>query len=1433
MAAQPEEEAQNSGLKLPKLSVKNAPVREERRSKETSEFLCPRRGAQWKETFYEKVQQRALRLQQTKVEQFQACKAEEEKFKKNEPLDWLSKEWFNDEKATRDTRAYLLDKLLPTLVPGVEKLLMEVERKKVLDTSTDPPKFDPIHFLGEYLMRHNPQFDVSARPGPYLRGMKMVMEELKTEVPDTALNRLARMKSEVKKKREQREQVERIKSQVTEMRKEALAVQFKEWTLDVSGRIPLALVQSALRSFLDVVSSASPGAGREIYNRKLEMIDTLEEKVNEEKFIEYVHSYIQNFTSDMFQGFLKHLCQCADELQDMVRHNTWRQMFTDLFLDCSHGKVGLLDRQRILALLEDFYESSPVLAKRGFQNPRQWPIMELQEIELAEFWGDFSDGQIASAESRETFAWPQTEVSKGETLPPEPLPSSGPATDKPMEESEWPEATPDETENLEQVGTSESVTSSIHTEEPGLTVKLSETILTPAHEEVNTVSEENPAGEGQVSQKRSCATTETEETTLSPSPQTPNTLLREELGEVSQEDAKGGTTVAEPSSSDEDATFSHETALSEAAGIDQQPDAGSPGSSKNPFSEPASGASQEKLSVAEEPSKPVPGSDSEDQHIIWDREPGSEGQLGQEEYALSLEPTGAVPVPVPTPEVENNVAEEGGEAGLSLAASKPDAEEEAAVLGKETPAGREGYAEAHVTPSESQQSRENVLQAGDASLPHEQDQRKDPSHSPRQEAFEEASQEMDEIPWSGDLLTSNLSFGYSSYGDQIPEDWNNENSRFPDLRMIMAEIQTRGASRAKSAFDQSCLNLPQFVQLMETFVGEDTSLPTVKRLVAFIKRGYIQTEEEKLEQLEKVHRESLLARRKLLVEALFEKWDNEGSGFLDLKEVDSVLCMFKEGMEKEALKKAKKHFHSSRQQPSGAARLSPKEFQTYLELVVSELTGNEDEVLENMVEFLTVSVERTHVERLRGSARMKWLLNIQHAAETSGTSMEPVYKAVFRALSQDGEAHGNNKKISAYIALLEKNRLSPERGNILLRYVACTAEDAPYVLNQTLHTDMKGVSFVAVEEGKPIHVPRVQLHGNIHFWNCSRPEEERKGSFLVLPLQDSRWRVFGILGLDTLQDQCEQTIFLTHEISFYQMCDYTLCKMMTTDHSGQIEIHSPPTLVSRKENIFRGYLFKCADSSGVISACVYGEHHTAVPLREPSGETLGVFDLITGLYQGLPPPEHKDLQAMLKMVQAACSELLRESAGERGPSYVLEAEHVADVRCAGVLFHRLMLQDLRECVQKLSPKSFAEIKSYVEPPAVVHNILKAVLLLFYPQWKGSEKTENWSQCALKLDGDLIQKICCFDPTAASAQVWPELVSDCIKGVPRGDVWKHGSVPAECLYNWVLTCLALAELTQKLPCAKAPSLASLTPRPSLTAEKSSEMMLSPNASNSLI
>ncbi|NWI95547.1 EFCB5 protein, partial [Pitta sordida] len=528
------------------------------------------------------------------------------------------------------------------------------------------------------------------------------------------------------------------------------------------------------------------------------------------------------------------------------------------------------------------------------------------------------------------------------------------------------------------------------------------------------------------------------------------------------------------------------------------------------------------------------------------------------------------------------------------------------------------------------------------------------------------------------------------------------------------------------------LTLPQFVQLMDTFVGEGSSLPTVKTLIAFIKEKYEQTEEEKMEQREKVHRVSQAGQRKLLLEALFEKWDNNGHGFLDLEEVDAVLRRFKGGMEKEALMKAKKRLCYRYPELSRVGELSPKAFQTFLELIASEFTGNEDEAIDNLVKFLTTSVEQSHLESWQSSARRKWLQDIQQAAESSGANVELLYRAVFKAISQDAEAHGGDKKISAYIALLEENQPSAEQGQTLLRYVACTADDAPYVLNQVLYRHMKGISFAAVDEGKPVHVPRVQFHGNIHFWNSERPVEERKGSFLVLPLFDAHWRVFGILGLDTLQDQHEKTIFLTHEIIFYQgvshafskayhhMCtrenvlqmavtaldwlyprtpsihtvtvylvapgkdkdcrEKALCKMITTDNTGKKEIHSSPVLLLREENLLRHYLFKCTDSSEVTVAPVRGEHHIAAPLHDLSRQVLGIFDISIGHHRKLPPQEQKDLQKMLKMAQAAYLEILRRSLEETEPTYVLEAEHAANMRHTGILFHRFMLQDLRECV---------------------------------------------------------------------------------------------------------------------------------------------------------
>ncbi|XP_018104285.1 EF-hand calcium-binding domain-containing protein 5 isoform X2 [Xenopus laevis] len=1142
------------------------------------------RGGDWRTIFLDKMQDRGLKLQQKTLENLKLQRAQEKKEKNSNPPDEQAKDWFSQDKATVHTRAYLLDKLMPSILPGVEALLKEVEKRKVLEDNSIP--FDPILYLGEHLMRHNPDYVSDIQSNSYVQGLKEVLADLKEQVFDLEFNRLGQLKEELREVQHQRAQIESIRSQVKHERREVLALQFQEWTLDVSRRIPLVLVQSALKSFSEVIAHV-PLDEKAAYEEELDTVSTMEHMLNQEEFVEYVHPFICRFSTDLFQEFLQHLSQCADTFRETIRHDIWRQMFSDLFFACDPGKVGFLDRQRVLALLETFYEK--IISETDEwqpRNPRQWPVVELDEMDPTDFWADFQEG-VKSSEEQE-----------GSVL-------------------------------------SMSATTQIST---------------------------------------------------------------------------GGE--------------HHATVSVQEAGPDKSE--GFPSTA-----------------------------DSSESHLT----------------------------------------------GLSF-------------------------------PTKSE-------------APPAADIRSIESHL------------IDGKPWSGKLLTADLAIKYSSYGDKIQDECNAAASKFTDLHPIMSEINSRGPSCIASAFNDSAVNLPQFVQLMETFLGEGAPHSFVEKLINFIQKEYAETEEEKMALLSKVRHNALVARQKLVLQALFVKWDNDGSGFLGLDEVETLLFKYKEGMETEVMAKGREALSSSQSQRS-IQRLSAPEFCNYIQGVVKELPGPDEEVFESLVEYLTSSVERSQAEKLRGASRRKWLQQIQVAAETSGGNLQPVYKALFQALYKDAEAHGNNKRISANIGLLEENS-ADGRWTQVIRYVACTADDTIYLLNKSLQRDMKGVSFAAVESGTPQHVPRVQYHGNIHFWNTDRPEEDRKGSLIVLPLIDAQQRAFGTLSIDTMREPRERNIFLTHEISFYQGVTnafsasynhvqlikdilqlissalawiysrapnirsittylmepsvdkgYVFRKMMSTDNNtGLSEMFNSPATLRRRDNLFRDYLFKCADSSEVITTDAYGERHIAVPIRNSAGRALGVLDLSTGQCKELPAHEYQDLQKMLQMLQEACYEILEENLlSDTQKKPILEAERVSGQRRAAVLFHRFMLQDLRQCVSKLDHQSFAELKSYKEPPTMVHSILKAVLLIFCPHWAQSEEIESWNQCKLKVNSDLIRKILFFDPTAQSVQVKPEMLAKYIKGIPRGAVWKHGSIPAEHLYNWAFTCLSLMELTEKIPNTQNPSLATV-------------------------
>ena len=63
-----------------------------------------------------------------------------------------------------------------------------------------------------------------------------------------------------------------------------------------------------------------------------------------------------------------------------------------------------------------------------------------------------------------------------------------------------------------------------------------------------------------------------------------------------------------------------------------------------------------------------------------------------------------------------------------------------------------------------------------------------------------------------------------------------------------------------------------------------------------------------------------------------------------------------------------------------------------------------------------------------------------------------------------------------------------------------------------------------------------------------------------------------------------------------------------------------------------------------------------------------------------------------------------------------------------VLFDQLLLKELRGYVANLKAPAYSELSSYTEPPPIVHNVLKSVLAMFYPQKAISGEFENWFKC---------------------------------------------------------------------------------------------------------
>lgn len=1219
----------------------------------------------WKRMHEQSMMEKLVGMRNEKKQQVKTSKESAKKLARKIPIEVLARDWLNENEATLEVRTYMVDKVLPNLILGVEKLLSEADKRGLTDGNGEDPDFNPINFLAQYMMRNNPRYSNFSEASPYVRGIREVSEELKKQLFNIEDNRLARIKAEAKRRREERDKLERLKQEERDRRETKFMKQFEEWHVQPDGRVELSLVQNALRSFAEIAENF-PEDLKDGYklSRALEPTDESGKALSVKEFAKYLTMFVDDFNFEVFEQFMQHLSLCADSYRAASNREQRRIVLTNLFISCDHSGIGLLDRHRILSLFEAFWDSIKEDIKKNVRNPRRWPVAEVDEVEDI-----FDDDGVTT---------PVPKVAEPTPASPTPAPA---------------EPAPEKTEETEQGG--------------------EEKIEIPA-----TTAQSKPVTpEVEPETKPSTAEPPAEKPAPSPKP--------EEAG-------KPGVEVLTVSVEESDEA--------------------------NKSEEPKKEEKQE-----EKPTEATEEAKSEEKK----------------------EEQGETKTATPPPTEEKTEPEK---SEIKAEPEKTEEKDEPKVAEKEASSVGEGEKDTAVT---------------------------------------KTSEAPSSVTTTTEEEKSNVKFA-------VGTTFNREKTA----------LTTMSKGSGQSAFDENSLNVSQFVTLTETFLGNEPTKESFNMLTKYVKDGYEETEEEKMERLMKARKEALSTQRKHMMDSLFEKWDNDSCGYLDMEDVETVMQKYKEGQENEAIVRAKSGL--KKQSKYADNRLSKREFRTFVQLVVDEMPGADS--FDYFVEFLVNSVERSYAERIRGEARKKWLQQIVTAAETGGASMEPVYRAVFNALYKDAEAHGGGKRISANIAMLERNTMDPDRGSVCLRYVAATMEDADYLLGKILYKDMKGISFAAVESGKPIHVPRVANHGNIQFWNPYRQPEDREGSFIVVPLKDKRKRVFGLLGIDTMNDHHTKTIFITHEIQFFQgvaksfsisyhnidmkkkllritesavswihrrsphvqeivtymvepgmdQSDYILRKMMITDEKGNVQnLLSPPRL-ERKDNLFRDYLFKCVDNSETVSADAYGQRHLAFPLRDDQGKAVAVVDISIGELKNLPEHENREVQRMLKLLNQAHKEITKEFSGEADKTVVLEAEKDDDNRM-DIMFDRLMLMELRENVSKIDSKSFAELRSYNEPPKIVQNIVKAVVAIFHLEQVESGELDDWTNLRNFINNELLQKITEYDPTAASdhALIPPEKLEVFLKDVPHGEVGKFGSIPAQNMYNWVFVCISLIEHTIKM------------------------------------
>ncbi|CAH8838436.1 unnamed protein product [Trichobilharzia szidati] len=411
--------------------------------------------------------------------------------------------------------------------------------------------------------------------------------------------------------------------------------------------------------------------------------------------------------------------------------------------------------------------------------------------------------------------------------------------------------------------------------------------------------------------------------------------------------------------------------------------------------------------------------------------------------------------------------------------------------------------------------------------------------------------------------------------------------------------------------EMNSLTQSQFISLMEFFIPENVPINILHQYLKVFHK-YTETTEERDERKQQHFQKMAKLRKDQLMEKIFYTMSQNFSGMLNLKAFENYLLDYEDGFYEAHLKHAKsdlasvlqlsssKHssqqstiqttsssyvsssltpsseqfnsqsnFHSSSDQSSYLYLHYPK---TLVEININDFKAllndifwpkndpylsSHDEFdlncLEKLLDYLKEKLVQNISDKIKSEVRREWIQNIINTAKISyNNSMETVYKAVFQTLIKDTLRHGEQKQITAKIAILspttnEKFTLDTDIQSSLQYVAAIPVEEAEKVIGKCPQKTQSDLLIQCLRTGSTLIHPelldvRKYSHLNKEEYSSSSICSEVNSNSndqplpfaLAIPIPTPKKYFIGVIEVNNLSDSVEVPKFEEHEIQFYR-----------------------------------------------------------------------------------------------------------------------------------------------------------------------------------------------------------------------------------------------------------------------------------------------------------